>query len=701
MTNAEFKIGMETRTVAFLMSKTILAALAAAWLMQAEAAALEPAYADAAFPVSERTFAAARLHTDMTAEKSRATWLDRRLERSFASVPDEALAKVRVGKRQFLRDRALAFAGRSLERGDATGLGFAERAINDAAVLDEMLEEELSLQAKAPDAANPPVALNVRDFGAKGDGTADDAPAFVRAAAAVRQLGGRPSVLRLPAGTYRMGSLQQAEPFTDSLGEFNCHPGTLEAQALFAGLENCSIEGDGPERTFVRGGVFDAPQLALVNCRNVRLSGIEVALEQTPFIEGVVDRFDFRTGVCELTLKPGSLAPDHPGWQEPGSESFGFLFDAAGRLLPEGRFLTWKHRRKSVSLGNARWRIFFEQEDGPWYWERFVKNIRPGLTLVLPCRRNVCGGVFVRFCSFCTVENVWVRNSRAAAFCTVRSRATSFFRCRDFPRAGFSLASNADGCLCEPGTFVRACAFDSMGDDGLNTLLRGVVAQRGEAPAEVTAPDFGLGRGGDLFVFAHPHSAQYLANLRLAQTDALVRRTNGWARTSRFRRSVPESCFGAFMYSPARVGVGTVVSGCTFRNGRLAGNVVQTPTALFEDNVYENVCEGVRLGALGDCKEGPPPYNVLVRGCRFSRMETGLAAWLRMFDEATQKRCEVNCAPIRGIDARDNVFSDIAGAALDFRYAGDCTFSGNRFDNVGERERFAICEEMWTGESQP
>ena len=666
-------------------------ALAATWLVGAEP--LEPPYAETAFPPGGRVAGRMRLKAGLEAARARADWVDSRLTGGLSARPEGDLVRIRVNRRQFLRMRSLAFAERYLERNDATGLGFAERALNDAGVLDGMLEEELAWAAKAPTEDHPPVRLNVRDFGARGDGRADDAPAFVRAAAAVRRLGGRPSVLRIPAGVYRMGGVQRADPITDALGEYCCNAWVIEAQCVFANLENCSIEGEGPSRTFIRGGVYDTTQLALVNCRNVRLAGLDVSLEQTPFLEGVVDAFDPETGVCELTLRPGSLPPDHAGWKEPG-ESFGYLFDAKGGLLQEGRILPWNRRGAPVRLDDGRWRIVFDRSENPGVYDRHVRLIRPGLTLVLPNRRNECAGVSVRFCSFCTLEDIWVRNSRSSAFDTIRSRATTFHRCRDLPRAGFSLSSNADACFCDPGSFVYQCVFDSMGDDGLNSRAYEVVAARGTAPTEVVAPDRGIGRGGDLMVFVHPHTAQYLGQAPLVQTDALVRTTNGWSRLSRFRESVPEDRIGSYMCNPARVGIGTIVSGCVFRNGRLAGNVVQTSTALFEGNTYENLHEGVRLGALGDYKEGPPPYNVLVRNCRFERTTTGLTAWLRMCDQAKTKWFEVKCAPIRGVDAVDNAFWGIGRTAVDFRNAGDCTFAGNRFEAVKEDWRFSACEEI-------
>lgn len=657
----------------------------------------EPVYVPSAFPEARRAADRARLQEALAQAKSRGTWMDERLRAAFAAKPNGHLGKVRVAKRRLLRVRAIQFAARYLLRDDATGLGFAERALKDAAELDAFLAEEIDLVAKEPSVENGAVVLNVRDYGAKGDGRADDAPAFVRAGEAVRRLGGRPSVLRIPAGTYRMASVQRGDSFTDTLGEYNCAPSVLMAQCLFANLENCRIEGDGPTNTFIRCAVYTACQLAIVNCRNVTVANLDLSLEQTPFLEGTVDSFDAETGACELTLKPGTLRPDAAVWKEPRvSPSFGFVCDRDGLIVPNGRLLPWIRPQPSESLGGDRWRIFFSRADDPdgWYWKHHVKNVQAGQTLVIPNRKNGLGAVSVRFCSFCTFEDVWVRNSRAWAFATSRSRATTFNRCRDVPREGLSMSSNADGCWCEAGTVFLDCMFDSMGDDGINSLTYGLVAERSDNPHEVRTTDNGVRRGGDLAVFANRHTAQYVANLTIVQTDALVGQGNGWRRVTRFENPVPEVCFGAFLYDSDRAGIGTIVSGCTFRNGRLAGNVVQTSTALYENNVYINVAEGIRIGALGDCTEGPPPYNVLVRGCRFEWTTVGLTAWLRMRDETGKGWSTVRCAPIRGIEVRDNTFRDIPDVAVKFRNAGDCRFKGNTFERAARHWLFETCEDM-------
>ena len=89
-------------------------------------------------------------------------------------VYPEADMAVRIGKRREVRDRAQTFAEANLRRGGADGLGFAEQALADVEEINRLLEDELRFRRTAPSGANRPVVLNVRDFGAVGDGKADD-----------------------------------------------------------------------------------------------------------------------------------------------------------------------------------------------------------------------------------------------------------------------------------------------------------------------------------------------------------------------------------------------------------------------------------------------------------------------------------------------------------------------------------------------
>ena len=685
-----------------LISVLFSAAICASCVFAApENTVTESAYAESAFPVAERAAVKTRLEQQLAGARTRAAWTDQKLAQVFGALPDETLQKIRVSKRQLVRNRLFEFVERNLSRGDATGLGFAEQGIADAAVFEKIFADELECWANAPRKENHPVVLNVKDFGARGDGTGDDSPAFQRACDAVRALGGKPSILRIPAGTYRMGTAYNPACVTDTRGEYSFNRDLQRAQCLFENLENCSIEGDDPATTFIRCSLYSTSQVELLNCRNVSLKRLDVSLEDTPFLEGTVEAFDPATGACDVRLKPGSLTPDDPRWTPVGSEKFGsqsqcygFGFGKDGLLNLNARLLPWNSERKCEKLADGKWRIFFNRAENPNAYDEFVKNIPVNGTLVLPNRCNYYGGVSMRYCSYSSFEDIWVRNSRSSGFWAHRSIMPSFYRCRVFPRDGFTLATNADGCMTDPGAFLYQCSFDTMGDDGLNILRYATVTEKCSSEFEVAHPDRGTSLGGDLIVFANQQTAQYLANLTLAQTDAPVSFPDGWKRISRFTKPVPPECIGAFFYNPRESGIGTVVSNCVFRNGRLAGNVIQTSNVILENNRYFNLHEGVRIGALGDFQEGPPPYNVLVNKCEFKRMDVGLTCWLRMLNPEKNGWTVIRCAPIRAVEGVGNAFSDIPGIAVEVKNTGDSLFSGNTFQRVGKPYEFTTCENI-------
>ncbi|NUS43131.1 MAG: mannuronan epimerase [Mycobacteriaceae bacterium] len=68
---------------------------------------------------------------------------------------------------------------------------------------------------RSPHVTDASAARNVRDFGAVGDGNADDTAALARAAAT----GGKPLVLYLPAGTYKVSGFPALPDFSTVLGD--------------------------------------------------------------------------------------------------------------------------------------------------------------------------------------------------------------------------------------------------------------------------------------------------------------------------------------------------------------------------------------------------------------------------------------------------------------------------------------------------
>lgn len=644
-----------------------------------------PSYAETAFPKEMRASATTNLCVEAMRCRSRSCHVDGRITREIGKEADGDPVRTRIARRQEVRDRAQTFAEANLRRGGADGLGFAEQSLADVEEINRLLEDELRFWKTAPRANVRPVVLNLRDFGAAGDGVADDAAAFARANAALRQLGGAPSVLRIPAGTYRIATTRTANPFTTASGEYNGDPWVLTGYCLFDGLENCRIEGEGPEKTRFRAG-YHGQQLALVNCVNCTVSGIELAVERIPFLEGEVLAYDRETCACDIRLKPDTLRPDDPKWHpvgfetQHGFESFGVTFDEKGNLIRKASLLCWLRDGNYKDLGDGKWRLFFNGKVA----RAHLDNIVVGSTVAIPNRSNAYGAFAFRFCTFCTAENVWVRTSRSSAFWTLRSRGSTFCRCRLFPLEGHCLSSNADGCFCDPGSFVYRCSFAAMCDDGLNVRSKALLTAPGKSPHETVHLDAGVNPGGSLMAFADPLTGQYLSNAELAQTDAPVALSNGWRRISRFAKPLPgNAARNAYQYEPRQFGIGTIVSGCDFRNGRWSGNVIQSPQVLIEDCTYSDIKnECVRLGALGNWREGPPPYSVLIRNCRFTASGAGVGSWIEMFSLDRQIKQNVSTAPIRGVDVENCVFGSMDVAPVSLKNATDVRLVGNRVNGA-------------------
>lgn len=564
--------------------------------------------------------------------------------------------------RRILLRRARAFAADYRARGDAESRFFAEQSEADAATIEEMLRETDALREQSPVEARDPVRLDVRDFGARGDGLADDTAAFAKACDAVRALGGRPSVLKIPAGTYRFATSRKVRSFQSWNGVDCRDPWVLRGYCVFDSITNCLVAGDGPTNTFFRAGMHDRPFM-LLNCSNCRVRGFEISLERLPYIEGRLEEYDAKARTGVVRLASGSLAPDDDSWtprgfeKSRGFECFGALFDAKGLFNRDAAFLNWGPGHVGEKLEDGRWRLGFNDKT----YSRCLDAAKAGQAIVIPNRSNAHGAVHVVYCFHCTVEDVWVRTSRSSAFGEIRSRGTVFRRCRDFPPEGHVLASNADGCFPCPGTMVIDCSFDSMCDDGLNVRTYAEPVERTDRDDTVLRRETGRIRAGEVAVFADSFTAAYIGSGRVAEdSEPFYIKDRGWFRRTRFSEPLPEKAVnGVFMYFPRQLGIGTVVSGCKFRNGRLAGLVIQSPCVLIENCTVEHIRDsGIRMGALGDYKEGPPPYNVLIRNCRISDCRTGITSWIRMFDPAKAVWSKELASPMRGIEIEGCKFGD-------------------------------------------
>jgi putative cofactor-binding repeat protein len=136
------------------------------------------------------------------------------------------------------------------------------------AEIGAMPMETKAVQLPQPDPPSPAKSLNVRNFGALGDGVTNDTAAFARAIAALPAAGG---TLEIPAGNY----LLQPVPGNDK-PDWTC----VRHDLAIMDRTNVHLLGKGgPQLIFTDA---DAQGLRLIHCDDCSISGITFRLRTQP-----------------------------------------------------------------------------------------------------------------------------------------------------------------------------------------------------------------------------------------------------------------------------------------------------------------------------------------------------------------------------------------------------------------------------------
>jgi hypothetical protein len=139
-----------------------------------------------------------------------------------------------------------------------------------------------------------------------------------------------------------------------------------------------------------------------------------------------------------------------------------------------------------------------------------------------------------------------------------------------------------------------------------NTRVKSVRTKPGERLRQLTA-----------FTDPLPQEVKSYTSLGIAPYDPLTRRKIylGTMKTPKF----PDQ-----FYVPYSMGVSYICSGNRFTNIRGVAIQIQTPNSLVESNTIVNVYRGIELSGLLHYQEGPPPYNVVIRGNRIKNVNRGI-----------------------------------------------------------------------------
>ena len=198
-------------------------------------------------------------------------------------------------------------------------------------------------------AAETPAALktiNVKDFGAKGDGLTDDTAA-INAAIVAAQKQGAGAVVSLPSGRYKT-----------ALG--------AEKSIRIAGADGLTFQGEGD--TTIVSGDLDEPVFRLQDSKGVTVRKISIDHDPLGYTQGTITSVDVPNMSCEVSIDPGYPAPNDPRFK--GSQVHPFVF-------PDKKYYQldrhWPKPIEMVKTGEHTWRWKLE---GPphidnWLGKRF------------------------------------------------------------------------------------------------------------------------------------------------------------------------------------------------------------------------------------------------------------------------------------------------------------------------------------------
>lgn len=294
--------------------------------------------------------------------------------------------------------------------------------------------------------------LRIRDFGAKGDGVADDGEAFAKAFAALKAAPG--AKLVLAPGTYRIGS--------GAVKHYH-----ERYHKILRGLEDNTIEGENASIVFTNP---DHGGLLFRDCRNLTLRGLTFDWDPLPFTQGeitAVNAGDPRT--FTMKIEPGYPEADNGNFKNYAPEGkfmIGFVYDPATRRLFSAKLF---HNHKGVErverIQPGLYRITLSPKFSP-------DGIEKGRLFVL-VSRNPSNGIVFDNCTKPTVEDVTMHSSSHIGMVFRNGTASPVVKQVKLvrkPGTTRMLCTNADGLFfdgCAGGPTVENCHLDGVMDDGL------------------------------------------------------------------------------------------------------------------------------------------------------------------------------------------------------------------------------------------
>lgn len=544
--------------------------------------------------------------------------------------------------------------------------------------------------------------FNVRDYGAKADGTTDDAPAIQQALTAAAKADGDNTV-RLPAGRYLLRA--------------GADGGT---HLRLRGAKGVTIRGEG-DVTLVS-ATLNRFCFKFAGCERVTVRGLTITRDRRNFTQGTITAVDPATKSVRLKIADGYDEPDRDGLGRP--ERLKLFTDPGSR--------SWGQRWEPRLLASER--------VAPGDWKLTLDNLPPvDLVGVQALYWRYAGGWAFEFaeCADMLVEDVrQYPLGGGCGFGVWRCPGTITLRrfIHGVPPGSSDLVASggvSQGADNRGTLVLEECDFSGGDDDGVNQLApwRHVVAQ--PAPRQLTV-EGDVWRVGDTvslwdWTFGHvreraqakvtevavnPDRTRTLTLDREVATGKLGKATEK-ERPKLMRDGIDRLCDLDAVGS-------AVLRRCRFTSSRARPVLIKSRHALIEDCVFHDAhMPGIQAGAEMYWDEGPQTLDLTVRGCTFDNIDCpGLDVGLHADGSDQSYDCRnilierntfrhagtlttarpwmkygyfpmgvgVRVRNAVGVVIRDNTFEDCAGPNIVVQYCRQVEIRGNRFKATHGRE---------------
>ena len=524
----------------------------------------------------------------------------------------------------------------------------------------------------APLAALHAAEIHIEDFGAAGNGTADDTAALERAVAALAAVS-KPAVLRFEAGrTYRIAS--------------------GAGYAIRIQNQEClRIEGAGA--TLLLGA--DRRGVALHGCRDVAVRGLRLDYDPLPFAEALVTGVDRTSRAVVARIGEGFALPPAGGPTKAGGEQayFAMLWNPGPHALRSTHY--WVADVQPVPNEPHSVSVVADKDFQDW------NVIQPGTTrMTVPVRgiahRHGAGAVIeLAGNRDVTLEDVEVWSAPWFATVVQRNEGTvTLRRVHIRPRPGTARITSSwrDGLHVKGNRaclLFEDCVLDGMNDDAFNiaTFLSRVVGVEG--PRVRVRQNFPLGyvpwRVGDTLAGYATSTGTLLERGRVLAVEEEPGPNPDHAPDVRLTldRAVPQLAEGDQVWAVEAANPDTVLRRCTIRM-----------SCRFQSPVTLEHCDVTALlWFYGEHIEGPLPSGSVVRHCRLrlgrGNPELAVACNGRL-NGLPASAATTGMPPLVDLQFEDN---EIDGR-FDVRHARQVQLSNNRF--APERGHLTIgdCREV-------